>query len=403
MVRAVAGGSIGVDPSVTPALCDSTPMPIDATPPPSHTIPDPVSPALSVPGTPIPDLQVYADTDDASFQFGWSVPSASASLDPRETSRDSVPPPLASSDFRHSFWSFRRPRLRTALVRAKVSQGRLDAWDACGSCAWVLASQDEQPRYRIACHRCHDRFCEACAAERRRRISQNLQTALTKRLDLLSPHHRTQSIRFMSLTLKSSDTPLKEQLDRLYAAFGRLRHRQAIARRLRGGIAFLELTLHPTTRQWHPHLHIVFEGDFIDQKGLSALWLKITGDSYIVDIRLLKCPSQAAGYVAKYASKGLSTRAVCDGERLAEAVQALSGRRTFNCFGAWSQLGLSNQPPLDGDWYVISTLPQLIERAQLGDPDARKILARLKGAPAHEPMDLCPQSPAESVLPHLLE
>lgn len=370
-------------------------------------------PALRAPGTPITSIPVYVDTEDTSFEHGWNVPLLSASLDAgKHPGIESLPPPVppssgpspstVSCDFRHSFWKHRRPRLRRALVDAGAPDSRLTAWDGCGACAWVLQSSDDPSRYRLACHRCHDRFCEACSAEKRRRIVRNLSEKLTERFALPSPRHRFTGLRFLTLSLKSADAPLREQLTRLYSCFGKLRHRRSIAKRLRGGIAFLELTINPKTRLWHPHLHVVFEGDYIDQKGLSALWLSITGDSFVVDIRALNSPARSASYVAKYASKALSPTVLSDAERLSEAVSALRGLRTFNTFGSWSSLGLSDQPPLDGDWVAVSSLPQLLDRANRGDLEARAILRTLKGAPAHETLDLHPQAASSPLLPGLL-
>jgi hypothetical protein len=37
---------------------------------------------------------------------------------------------------------------------------------------------------------------------------------------------------------------------------------------------------------WHPHLHVIAEGRFLDKHALSAAWHHATGDSFVVDIRI---------------------------------------------------------------------------------------------------------------------
>lgn len=53
------------------------------------------------------------------------------------------------------------------------------------------------------------------------------------------------------------------------------------------------------------HLHIIVDADYIPQSVLSSLWLQITGNSKVVDIRQVNLDdiSQVDSYLAKYISK----------------------------------------------------------------------------------------------------
>lgn len=370
------------------------------------------APADRVPGTSLPPTWCYVDTADPRHLAGWDLDRCPTSLDPRETSRGSIPsdlphppshrsPRQIETDFRHSFWAHRRPRLRSALVSADASPSRLDAWDGCGSCAWVCLHRDDPNAARIVCHRCHDRWCEACAAEKRRRVCRNLTAALVERYQLESPYAKCTRIRFLTLTLRSSDTPLADQINRLYSCFGRFRHRRAIQRCMGGGVQFLELTLNPRTGLWHPHLHVLFEGRYLPHGVARDTWHDVTGDSFVVDIRQLPTIAVAAWYVAKYAAKAVSASVISDHVRLTEAVTALAGRRVFNTFGSFAALGLTDQPEPDAGWYPITTLADLTARAHAGDDEARRILAKLKGVSADEPMDLDPPRVEAAPLPGL--
>lgn len=363
----------------------------------------PSAPAAPVPGSSIPPTSAYIDTDDVRFDHGWSLSAPLTSLDPRETSRGPIGPTLSSTDFRHSFWRDRRPRMRRALQNAGAPAHRLTAWDRCGSCAWILLHPEHPGRARLVCHRCHDRFCEACQAERRRRVCRNLQDALTTRYRVKHPHTAVPRLRFLTLTLRSSTAPLREQLDRLYSCFGRFRHRKAIQRVMQGGISFLELTLNPRTRLFHPHLHILFEGDYLPQKVASDTWKSVTEDSYIVDIRAIKTIAQACSYVAKYASKGIGPSVLNSPNHLTESIEAVSGRRIFNTFGSWSQLGLTDQPPPEDGWYPIGTFADLQSRRHAGDPAAIRIFRILSGENPDEPLDHEPTARNPSAVPPLCE
>lgn len=65
--------------------------------------------------------------------------------------------------------------------------------------------------------------------------------------------------------------------------------------RVQGAISAYEFTK-KDEEDWHPHIHMLALLDsYVDQKALSAEWLAITGDSFIVDIRKIKTNLNAGG------------------------------------------------------------------------------------------------------------
>lgn len=279
--------------------------------------------------------------------------------------------------FRHSWWRDRRGAVSAALLRLNADQARTERFEQCGSTAWVMRAKDDSGRYRIAGNRCKDRWCEACSAEKRRTLLRNLTTKL--------PVGR---IRLLTLTLKSSEIGLKSQIDRIYNCFKDLRRRKEFRKRLRGGLFFLEISLNETTKKWHPHLHVLCQGEFLPIKLVRETWHEITGDSYICDVREIKDAQHAVRYVAKYASKAISHNVFHDPEKLDEAIDALHGRRTFNVFGNWTKLGLSKVPDDDCGWEVFDSLANVIRRARAGDSECRKIVFKLKNGGDFEEVDL---------------
>lgn len=96
-----------------------------------------------------------------------------------------------------------------------------------------------------------------------------------------------------------------------------------------GGVYTLEQT--NIGNGWHPHCHmIVLAASEPSQSAISAEWLRITGDSMIVDCRpITGDPSEGFMEVFKYAVKfsGLSL------EDNWHAAQVLKGKRLLNSFG----------------------------------------------------------------------
>jgi hypothetical protein len=221
-----------------------------------------------------------------------------------------------------------------------------------------------------------------CSTERRRTVARNLAVACDGR-----------AIRLLTLTLRTTDAPLPDQLDRLYASFRRLRQTRLLKAAVAGGVYFLELTLGAGDQGWHPHLHVIWEGKYLPHDRVKELWHQITGDSYIVHLQALRSSREAASYVSKYASKVVSAQIVRSPRRFTEAIIALARRRTFHVFGAWSGLHLSRSPDADAGWEIFAPLPEILERARRGDPDAIDAVRWLTGRVPPEPLNVPPEWP----------
>ena len=270
---------------------------------------------------------------------------------------------LPDVTFRHSGWQHLRVRIFKAMMSADVAASRLERFDTCGKHAWVMRSKDDPSRYCITSDHCHDRFCLPCANSRSRTIARNVLSRL-----------QSKKVRFITLTLRAKEQPLDVCLARLQHAFTRLRARKLWTRGVTGGVAFLEVKRSETYARWHVHLHILAEGSYIDKNRLSRTWHQITGDSFVVDIRLVKDLDVAGRYVAKYASKPLDRTVTSDIDLIIEAVKALKGKRLCTTLGSWR--GESLTEPIDaGDWVAVAPLADLLVRKDAGDPVATAIIA----------------------------
>lgn len=270
--------------------------------------------------------------------------------------------------FRHSSWRHTRSRVLTALQHSTFSGSRLRRFADCGSRAFVCLDTDQPDKFLLLGNYCKDRFCTPCANARSKYVARTL-----------FEHFSGQRLRFVTLTLKTGDEPLWFHLRRLYASFRRLRQHTLWRTRVAGGVAFLEIKFQEHTQRWHPHLHILCHGKYLPKEALRSAWHKVTGDSYIIDVRLVDDARKAAYYVTKYATKALHSSFTNRPKRLEEALIALHHRRTLIPFGDWRNISLRPKCP-QRSLRVIESLDVLLQAARDGNMAANVILnAILRG------------------------
>lgn len=279
--------------------------------------------------------------------------------------------PTLTDNFRHSGWRHNRERTYAAMLRVDFSHARLAAFAGCGSGLWVLRHKEDLQRFRVVADHCHDRFCVPCCGQRQAIIRRNLDHYLPNR-----PH------RFLTLTLRHQDEPLDYLLTRLYKCFKKLRGRRFWKDRVRGGAAFLEITYNAETHGWHPHLHCMLDGLYLDLGILRKLWLAITGDSHQVKINLIRTRREVVSYVTKYATKPVPPSVVQSDGALDEALKALRHRRTILTFGTWRNWKLTDDPQ-ELDWTSYGHLDAIRYRATDGDLLCQNILDMMKTADPH--------------------
>lgn len=295
-----------------------------------------------------------------------------------ESSHADYPPPPddSATAFVHSGWAPLRRQIRAALITCEAPTSRVGRFDYCGRDSYVYGRFEGGKLADLALRGscCRDRFCLVCGrirsaawASKTRRVLEGEKPAL-----------------FITLTLGgNSDESLRDKLDRLYAGFRALRQLPLFQRRVRGGVAFLEVK--HSGKRWHPHLHLLADGDYLDQAALSDMWRAITGDSWIVDIRRVRDANKATSYVAKYASKPMSNSFAGSHDLLCEAIRALKGRRLVLTFGKFhgEKLKLSEAEEFDATeiittWSSLGRLDSLCDRAATGEEFAAFVLANLE-------------------------
>jgi hypothetical protein len=266
--------------------------------------------------------------------------------------------PAATSEethFRHSWWKAKRDKIIQVMDRFDMPLSMRTNFKNCGGYC-IIEWSPTAKRHRLCASYCHNRHCEACMKSKANIIAANLKERLGE--------NKNGDFRFITLTKKHTNTPLKTQIKDLYKSFRKLRNTKAWKRTQHGGAAMLEVKWNPNTRQWHPHLHIISEGIFIDKFELSKLWLKATGDSTIVDIRQLETAKDAAHYVSKYVTKGTNAEVWSDEMIALEWMDAMVGVRTCLTYGKWRGFALTQARDVYTDWKPIGTYTEMLAAAR---------------------------------------
>lgn len=139
--------------------------------------------------------------------------------------------------------------------------------------------------------------------------------------------------RFATFTLAHKGEGCGAMLDRLHHAFRKMRQTPEWAEHVTGGVYVVQVTRNEHRGEWHVHLHMVIDGDYWPQALLSRLWLKITGDSKIVDIRAVHDRRQVAKYLADYVAKPNDVIS-WSWAAIVEYADAMHGRRLVHTFGS---------------------------------------------------------------------
>jgi hypothetical protein len=262
------------------------------------------------------------------------------------------------------------------LPMAGTGRRAMENFANCGADC-VIEYCTEEKRYRLRASYCHCRHCEPCMKAKASLLAANLK----EKLEENAPWR----YRFITLTLRSTPTPLTDQIKRLYQSYKKLRATKLWKNSQTGGAAMLEVKWHAATRTWHPHLHIVSEGTYLNSRDLSQTWHEITGDSYIVDIRRLQHAKDAAFYVAKYVSKGTNNEVWDDQQAAIEWICAMRGVRTAATFGKWRGYKLLKKPEQKGVWKAVDLLRHVCSRARQGDEIAIRFLEGLRESFQYDP------------------
>lgn len=216
---------------------------------------------------------------------------------------------------------------------------------------------------RIMTDSCRDRWCPMCAEQKAKYAKDSAEIYIKS---MKVP-------RFLTLTLRNNDNGLAEQIDFLQGSFRRIRQRAYWKKNVTGGIWFLQVKRGHNSGCWHPHLHILLDGNYMEQGKLSDLWELVTFGSPVIDIRKIHDPESAASYVSRYTARPAALADMSVEDRLV-VIKALFGKRLSGTFGTGKTVTLTPPKIDDGtEWQDIGNYNDIVRDAER-DPHARAII-----------------------------
>ncbi len=270
-----------------------------------------------------------------------TVPNASSLLDTLETSE---PESLPSSyrDFRIALNPLKYAAVEQLYycVDGLNDSTYVRRLQDCRSFSW-FARHADTGKVRVISSSCRLRWCPMCSAAKKGWLTGQVAGWLKI---VAEP-------KFLTLTLKHSDAPLDHQVNWLYKYFIKLRREKFWKKFVRGGVWFFQVKRGKKSGQWHPHLHILLDSDYMQQTSLSWLWDQITKGSKIVDIRPVKNVETTVDYVARYATAPAAMEDLEVDDRI-ETFHALHGRRIVGCFGTAKVIKLTQPKAEDREKWI---------------------------------------------------
>jgi hypothetical protein len=183
------------------------------------------------------------------------------------------------------------------------------------------------------------------------------------------------SPRFLTLTLTHRDCTLHSQVARLYDAFRELRRCSAWKQHVKGGVYAFEATLNSSKGTWHPHLHLVIDGEYFPHKLIRDAWHRVTGDSTIVHIEKVHNAHAQAKYLAEYVAAPAEVQH-WENDRVCEYAEALHGRRLLHTFGTLHAANpdATEEPDAPRGFTQLASVAEIRELADDGNVHARAAL-----------------------------
>lgn len=279
---------------------------------------DPLPAGLAVPQEPGDSLFPSPNISDKSPKIGQrdlspgekTAPDGQSGSDIHIGDPLSSPPQGARLETKRTKWAWLRDD-----IRAKVGEcGQKGIKMTCSGC--------NTPHYFE--FRCDHRLCPTCSRLASLRLFHELKDiAVTLPRDIPG-----WSLKMITLTKKK--TSISADYEIIRDSIKKLWHN--LFERKRDGIKSGAAVSFELGGGRNVHVHWLFYGPYVPKSKLKREWFRLTGDSYIVDIKQIK--EMGAIYeVVKYISKNLDVDDLSDD--VLEFYMAIRGRRrvrTYGCF-----------------------------------------------------------------------
>lgn len=302
-------------------------------------------------------------TDRQALEILADVPASSSLLEPQETSQ----PNRSFLSYRGKFLQGKEDEYRATLEAYEAMfpdeyNSHRQALQHCRQYA-TFKRDKMSGAVKVFSSSCRDRWCPMCAGAKAGYAKEQAKMFIDS---LTAP-------RMLTLTLRNNDSTLKEQIDFLTQSFRTLRQRAYWKQHVDGGVWFLQVKRGKDSGRWHPHFHILLDGEYMEQARLSELWEQVTFGSPVIDIRRIHDVESMAAYVARYTARPAVLGSMTLEDRI-EVIISLFRRRMCGTFGTAKAVTLT--PPKvedNSEWSDLGFYDEIVLKAKR-DPLAKEIL-----------------------------
>lgn len=263
-------------------------------------------------------------------------------------------------------------RVVYSILDGAIESPRVKRLDECRTQAWFVR-HSETGQVRVASQKCHIRWCPFCAGARQGFLTGQVASWLDP----------VEHPKLLTVTLKHSTAPIAWQIKNLYQYFMKFRKRSYLKNRITGGVWFFQIKKSKNDHLWHPHIHALISGDYLEHDKLKKLWQDITFSSSIVDIRSVKDKDNAIRHVARYAASP-GALADLDLDDACSLVSAMKGLRIVGTWGTARKISLRPEKPDDADKWLSIGKWSTVHYLQETDDNAKAII---KSFYSGEPLD----------------
>ncbi|MEZ5360253.1 MAG: hypothetical protein R3F48_15655 [Candidatus Zixiibacteriota bacterium] len=235
---------------------------------------------------------------------------------------------LQIKEIANGYMNIREFNYRPLLHRAAKLYRQADRYAGCGT-EYVVLGCGGCGSALIGPKRCESRICEDCARKYAARVRRR-QIEIVKALS----NKGKRRLMFLTLTKKTRPgfTPQSSDIRQIINDARKLFNNFWPRKNGCGAFAVVEIGGHQNI-----HIHALVYGFFVPQPQISALWQKITGDSFVVHIEQVRQPKRYIGYLLKYITKPPHSQ---DPKELANHIDLMMGVRRIRTYGIFYNCSL---------------------------------------------------------------
>jgi hypothetical protein len=188
---------------------------------------------------------------------------------------------------------------------------------------------DQDHQWALATESCGCRLCPHDQRKRAQEMAHRFQKFLVGKTDL----------KYVVFSERNC-VDLDDGIDSLIAAWHRLRKSSPWSELVTGAVLVLEVTRNVEEDTWHPHLNVLFQGDYIPFDDLLEAWKRSTRENGH-GVHIQKADAGTVPELVKYVTK--TTDLVGNPVAIDKFLAATAGRRLIRTYGTFYRMPIDEE------------------------------------------------------------